>query len=97
MEAKEKRELKKEQLRRCLELPCVSYSTGQVVVTLNNRQYVSEELFNDDPLFALAMATDALEDELRIVIAEKRAVLEEIRNGTFRYRIKDGRFYDIGK
>ena len=88
---------KDEILRRCLELPCIGHGFGgDITVNFKSRLSYSEEIFRDDPVQTLRHATHELLLKIREACLEKLKVLDEIEQGTNRYRIDGSRFADVG-
>lgn len=89
---------KDEILRRCLELPCIGRDYGGgVTVNFKSRLQYSDEAFRDDPIQTLRHATQELMLKVREACLEKLKVLDEIEQGTNRYRIEGGNFSEVGK
>lgn len=89
---------KEQVLERCKALPCIRPDRdGNVTIVFQSQIYASRERFENDPLLVLREATAKLMADVERACRTKFQVLNEIEEGTNRYRIEHGNFVGVGK
>lgn len=86
-------------IKRLLELPCVAEKDGVITLTLKSEMYLTLEslVMTEDPVRIFQLVTIEQKEKILDAFWRKFRVLEEIQNGTNRYKIVGGDFTEIGE